>query len=164
MNDSQTFCPRTRSLGEPFARTLKTNFLCRTSRCCNQTGVVPRADCVTQWQLQAEDGVGDKEVTDQDITVLMASRGCRLWAQRPCSLRITYFTIIHQTHFMLFQCLKFKKVLVPQRLCSVLQYHSVLKANSKHGNSYSTFPDLWCVGLNAFFALESHPIFEIPLI
>lgn len=146
MNDSQTLSPRTRSLGEPFARTLKTNFLCRTSSCCNQTGVVPRAGCVTQWQLQSEDGVGDKEVIDQEITVLMASRGgdfdfvWRFWVQCPCSLRIIYFTVIHQTHFMLFQCLKFKQFLVPQRLCSILQNHSMLKANSKHGNSYSAFP------------------------
>lgn len=74
VNDSQNLCPRVRSLGEPFAGALKTTFLCHTSRCCNQTGYMPRARCVTQWQLQSEHGDGDKEAPDQGVTVTTAQR------------------------------------------------------------------------------------------
>lgn len=68
------YAPRVRSLGEPFARALKTTFLCHTSSCCNQIGSLPRACCVTQWQSQSEHGDGDKEATDEEITVTTAKR------------------------------------------------------------------------------------------
>lgn len=98
MNDSQISCPRTRNLGEPFARTLKTNFLCCTSSCCNQIGVMPRAGCVTQWQLQSERGAGDKEVIDQEVTVRMASRGWMFWwVQHCCCLRILLISFTKHT-------------------------------------------------------------------
>lgn len=51
----------------------ETTFCCHTSSCCNHLGSVPGAGCVTQWQLQSERGLGDKEALDQEITVTMVS-------------------------------------------------------------------------------------------